>query len=198
MECWKNKRDAISSNAFIGDRMNYVSIKNCDIANGIGVRISLFVSGCTHHCKGCFNKEAWDFHYGKAFTEKEEEEILELLQPSYINGLSLLGGEPLEPINQERLLPFLKKVKKEYPNKTIWCYTGYLFDQDIVENMMKTNQVTKELMEYIDILVDGKFILEQKEANLRFRGSTNQRIIDVQKSLKQNKVIIWEGMKIEC
>lgn len=178
--------------------MNYASIKDCDIANGVGVRVSLFVSGCTHHCKGCFNKEAWDFHYGKPFTEKEELKLIELMRPDYIYGLSLLGGEPLEPRNQERLLPFLKKVKRKYPNKTIWCYSGYLFDQDIVEKMMKTSEITKELMKYIDVLVDGKFILEQKKADLRFRGSMNQRIIDVQKSLEQNKVILWEGMEEVC
>ena len=178
--------------------MNYASIKDCDIANGVGVRISLFVSGCTHHCKGCFNKEAWDFNYGMKFTKKEENKILELLEPSYINGLSLLGGEPLEPVNQEGLLPLLRKVKEKYPEKTIWCYTGYLFDHDIVENRIKKSEVTKELMNYIDVLVDGKFMLEFKKAGLRFRGSTNQRIIDVKKSLSQNKIVLWEGMRETC
>lgn len=178
--------------------MNYASIKNCDIANGVGVRVSLFVSGCTHRCKGCFNYEAWDFNYGKKFTKHEVTKILELLKPDYISGLSLLGGEPMEPQNQEELLPLLKMVKEQYPNKTIWCYSGYLFDDEICDQMMKESKVTREVMKYIDVLVDGKFEQDLKNPSLRFRGSSNQRIIDVKKSFEKKEVILWEGMNIEC
>ena len=178
--------------------MNYASIKNCDIANGVGVRVSLFVSGCTHHCKGCFNREAWDFKYGKKFTQKEIDQILELLKPDYICGLSLLGGEPLELVNQKGLLPLVKQVKEKYPTKSIWCYSGYLFDQEIRDQMMLEHEVTRELIKYIDVLVDGKFELTKKDPTLRFRGSSNQRIISVQESLRENKVVLWEGIEETC
>lgn len=169
--------------------MNFASIKNCDIANGIGVRISLFVSGCTHHCKNCFNSEAWDFNYGEKFTAKQQEYIKELLKPDYIAGLSLLGGEPMEPQNVKGLLPFIRDLKKSYPQKTIWCYSGYTFEQLLARNDADTN----ELLSYIDVLVDGKFVEELKDISLRFRGSSNQRIIDVKKTLAHdNKIILWE------
>lgn len=171
--------------------MNYASIKNCDIANGSGVRISLFVSGCTHHCKNCFNQEAWDFQYGEVFTEQTEEEILSLLSPSYIKGLSLLGGEPMEPANQEGLLPLLRKVKQTYPEKDIWCYSGYTLDY-ILEHMAEELPYTKELLSYIDVLVDGKFVEELKNPSLQFRGSSNQRLIDLPATLKEHKVILWQ------
>ena len=172
--------------------MNYATIKKCDVANGPGVRVSLFVSGCNHHCKGCFNQEAWDFNYGNEFTEKEENEVMEALKPEYINGLSLLGGEPLEPKNQEGLLPVVKKAKELYPNKKIWCYTGFLFDEQVLNGMDKTNETTHELLKYIDYVVDGKFVEELKNPGLRFRGSSNQRIIDVKETLKNNKVVLWD------
>lgn len=172
--------------------MNYADIKTADIANGKGVRVSLFVSGCNHHCKGCFNTEAWDFNYGKEFTEKEIDKIMEELDHSYVAGLSILGGEPLEYANQKGILPLVKKVKEKFPEKDIWCYTGYTFDRDITVNMFNNWEETKELMSYIDVLVDGKFELENKNLNLKFRGSSNQRIIDVQKSLKVHKVIPYE------
>lgn len=136
--------------------MNYATIKKCDVANGPGVRVSLFVSGCNHHCKGCFNREAWDFNYGNEFTEKEEKEVMEALKPEHIKGLSLLGGEPLEPKNQEGLLPVVKKAKELYPDKPIWCYTGYLFDEQVLNGMSKTNETTNELLKYIDYVVDRK------------------------------------------
>jgi len=175
--------------------MYFASIKKCDVANGTGVRVSLFVSGCTHHCKGCFNEEAWDFCYGNEFTKKEEDEIIEALKPDYIEGLSLLGGEPMEHANQIGLLPLLRRIKKELPNKTIWCYSGYLFDEQILKEQYHHWKETKEFLSYIDVLVDGKFDLEKKNASLFFRGSSNQRIIDVAKSLKENRVveIIMEG-----
>lgn len=168
--------------------MNYATIKATDVANGPGVRVSLFVSGCTHHCQGCFNAEAWDFSYGQPFTEAVGEEIMELLGHGYIAGLSLLGGEPLEPENQQALLPFLKKVKTRLPEKTIWCYSGYTFEH-IVGTMMAASQTTRELMDLIDVLVDGKFIEEKKNLNLRFRGSENQRILDVKRSLAAGKPV---------
>ncbi len=172
--------------------MNYADIKKADVANGLGVRVSLFVSGCTHHCKNCFNQEAWDFNYGKKFTEKEIDKIINELDHSYVAGLTLLGGEPLEHINQQGLLPLLRKVKEKFPKKNIWCYTGYTFENDIMGKMYKNWEETKELLSYIDVLVDGKFEEDKKDIKLRFRGSSNQRIIDVQKSLKENKAILFD------
>lgn len=173
--------------------MNYADIKQYDVANGPGVRVSLFVSGCTHHCKNCFNEETWDFQFGKPFTEKEQETILGYLEPDYIAGLSLLGGEPFEPSNQEGLLPLLRKVRQRFPQKTIWCYSGYLFDTQILGEMCPKWDMTKEMLSYLDILVDGRFVEEKKNLKLRFRGSENQRIIDVKQSLAQGTVIHWEG-----
>lgn len=171
--------------------MKYATIKKYDVANGPGVRVSVFVSGCNHHCKGCFNQEAWDFNYGNDFTEKEQEEVIEALEPEYMKGLSLLGGEPLELVNQKGLLPLVKKVKEKYPDKTIWCYTGYLFDKQVMGQMVPAHEETKELLKYIDYIVDGKFEEENKDLTLQFRGSSNQRIIDVQESLKNNNVVLW-------
>lgn len=170
--------------------MNYAEIKKTDIANGTGVRVSLFVSGCTHHCKGCFNAETWDFHYGKEFTEQTEEELLQALKPDFITGLTLLGGEPFEPENQRRLLPFLKKVREIYPKKTIWCYTGYLLDQELLSESRARCEITDEMLALLDVLVDGEFVLEKKDISLRFRGSANQRIIDVPKTLKEGKITV--------
>ena len=176
--------------------MNYADIKKIDVANGEGVRVSLFVSGCNHHCKNCFNREAWDFNYGNDFTEKEEKEIIDDLKPEYITGLSLLGGEPFEKTNQEGLVPLIKKVKETYPDKKIWCYTGFTFDKQILGQMIgeEHRETTKEMLDNIDYIVDGKFVEELKDPKLRFRGSSNQRIIDVKKSLQQNEVVIWDGL----
>ena len=172
--------------------MNYSDIKRIDVANGPGVRVSVFVSGCTHHCKGCFNPSTWDFNYGQPFTEETIETILEYLKPDHIEGLSLLGGEPFEHENQKGLLPLLRKVKELYPNNTIWAFSGYLLDEDILGRMCKQWKETKEMISYIDVLVDGEFKLEQKIPGLRFKGSANQRTIDVKESLKQNKIIqLW-------
>lgn len=173
--------------------MNFAEIKPYDVANGTGVRVSLFVSGCTHHCKDCFNQETWDFNYGNPFTEKEIEDIIEYMKPAYIAGLTLLGGEPLEPVNQEGLLPLLRRVHTLYPEKTVWCFTGYLFDGDITERMCRESEKTRELLSYIDILVDGEFVAERKNLKINFRGSDNQRIIDVKKSLEAGSLIHWEG-----
>lgn len=172
--------------------MNYADIKYIDVANGPGVRVSLFVSGCTHHCKNCFNQETWDFNYGKPFTDTELEQIIGYLKPDYIKGLSLLGGEPLEYKNQQGLLPLLRRVKEIYPQKTIWCYTGFLFDKDVLQKMMVMWPETRELIHYIDILVDGPFVEEKKDLNLIFKGSSNQRIIDVKQSLEHSEIILWE------
>ena len=161
--------------------MNYGNIKECDIADGPGVRVSLFVSGCRHHCKGCFNKETWDFGYGKPYTKETEDEIIRLLAPSYIQGLTLLGGEPFEPENQKELAGLLKRVRETYPDKDIWCYTGYLYDVDLPEGGRVHTEVTEEMLSYIDVLVDGEFIEEEKDVTLVFRGSRNQRIIELGK-----------------
>lgn len=175
--------------------MNYAAIKKYDIANGPGVRVSLFVSGCTHHCPGCFNQETWDFDYGKPFDSDVINEILEALQPSYIHGFSLLGGEPFEYKNQLGLLPLLKEIKESFPNKDIWCYTGYDFEKDLLGNMAKKWMETYDMLSCIDILVDGRFIEAKKDPALRFRGSSNQRIINVNRSLKEDKIILWDDTK---
>lgn len=171
--------------------MKYAEIKNNDIANGEGVRVTLFVSGCTHHCKGCFNPMTWDFEYGEEFTEETAQSILDMLSPSYIKGLTLLGGEPFEPVNQRGLLPLLKKVRELYPNKTVWCYSGYLFDKELLSDSRARCEVTDELLGCIDILVDGEFVMEKKNIMLQFRGSENQRIIDVKKSLASGEVVLY-------
>ena len=172
--------------------MNYADIKRADISNGTGVRVSLFVSGCNHRCEYCFNKETWDFNYGKKFTDVEKNKIFNELNKPYITGLSLLGGEPMEHINQMGLLPLVKEVKEKYPNKDIWCYTGFTFDTDIIQKMSKNWKETSELLSYIDVMVDGKFVEELKDIRLKFRGSSNQRIIDVQQSLLKNEVVLYE------
>ncbi len=172
--------------------MNYATIKPVDVANGPGVRVSLFVSGCNHHCKDCFNSEAWDFAYGEPFTEEVEEEILHLLEPDYIKGLTLLGGEPMEPQNQEALLPFVRKVRARFPQKSIWCFSGYEFDREIVGRMMKESAVTRELVPLFDVMVDGRFVAEKRNLSLKFRGSENQRILDVKASLAAGEVVWCE------
>ena len=169
--------------------MNYSGIKSRDVANGPGVRVSLFVSGCTHHCKGCFNPETWDFKYGDPFTAQVEEQILGLLEPWYVKGLSLLGGEPMEPANQEALLPFLRRVKENYPDKTIWCYSGYRYEEDLASGRL--SPLTEEILCLLDVLVDGEFHLEEKDPRLKFRGSANQRLIDVPASRAAGHVVLW-------
>ena len=171
--------------------MNYGNIKNTDIANGEGIRVTLFVSGCTHHCKNCFNPETWDFCYGKPFTKEVEDNLIKMLEPDYIQGLTLLGGEPMEPKNQEALLPLVKRVREVYGNKkNIWCYTGYTLDRDLLGESRAKCKHTKELLENIDVLVDGPFIEDLKNISLKFRGSSNQRIINLPETLKQNEIIL--------
>lgn len=169
--------------------MNYVSIKKTDVANGPGIRVSLFVSGCSHHCKGCFNPETWDFNAGTLFTTKTIEEILDYCSPDYIQGLTLLGGDPFEPENQQGLLPLVREFKKRFPDKDIWAFTGYLFE-DILNNMCKKNTYSKEFISYVDVLVDGPFIESLKDLRLKFKGSSNQRTIDVNASLLNNTIIL--------
>lgn len=172
--------------------MYYSEIKECDVANGPGVRVTLFVSGCTHHCKGCFNEMTWDFQYGREFEKEDAENIIKLLEPPYIAGLTLLGGEPLEYRNQQGLLPLLRMVKETYPGKTIWCYTGYLYDRDILDDFCGKWEETKELLSYLDVIVDGEFVEAKKDISLRFRGSSNQRIIDVKKSRETGGIVLWK------
>lgn len=172
--------------------MNYCNIKNCDIANGTGVRVTLFVSGCRNHCKGCFQKETWDFSYGEEFTAETENAILEMLAPSYINGLTILGGEPFEEENQRALLPFVKKVRKTFPEKDIWIYSGYTFENMLTEGMRPRCEVTSKLLSFMDVLVDGRFEEDKKNISLKFRGSENQRIIDIQKSAKEGRIVLLE------
>lgn len=172
--------------------MNYATIKKCDVANGPGVRVSLFVSGCSHHCPGCFNPETWDFNYGQAFNSDVINEIIQALEPSYIHGFTLLGGEPFEHKNQQGVLPLLREIKAKFPNKDIWCYTGYDFEKDILGRMVGTWDETKEMLSYIDVLVDGEFVEARKDLALRFRGSSNQRIIKVPESLEKDTIILWD------
>lgn len=171
--------------------MNYATIKARDVANGPGVRTVLFVSGCTHHCKGCFQPETWDFSYGNPFTDVEEQAILQHLSPDFMAGLTLLGGEPLEPQNQAVLLPFLQKVREKYSEKSIWCFTGYTLETDILAKKLGDWDVTSQLLSLIDVLVDGEFIEAQKNLNLRFRGSSNQRLLDLPATLKEHRAILW-------
>lgn len=172
--------------------MNYATIKDCDIANGPGVRVSLFVSGCTHHCKGCFNEEAWDFNFGKPFTQQTVNDILKMLEPGYIKGLTLLGGEPFEPENQPAILDLLRQVKQKFPEKSIWAFSGYLFDKDILAGKLGPWEITKEYIGYLDVIVDGRFVQEKKDLSLRFRGSSNQRIINVPASIQSGEIVLWK------
>ncbi len=174
--------------------MYYGDIKNCDAANGPGVRISLFVSGCTHKCKGCFNEATWDFCYGDPYGQEQEDKIIELLRPSYITGLTVLGGEPMEPQNQPEVLKLLRRVRKEFgDSKSIWVYSGYLFDKDIVGRMFNEVPETKELISLVDVMMDGPFVLELLDKTLYFRGSSNQRAIDVPATIADNyNIHIWE------
>ena len=171
--------------------MNYATIKPRDIANGPGVRVSLFVSGCRHKCKNCFNKEAWDFSYGKPFGTDTVEEILKALEPDYVSGFSLLGGEPFEPENTFELALLLKKIKSQFPQKSIWCYTGFVFDAELLK---QNNPNVRKMLENIDVLVDGRFVEELKSPALIFRGSSNQRIIDVKASLNSGETVLLEGI----
>ncbi len=170
--------------------MNYAGIKYCDIANGLGCRTVLFVSGCRNHCKDCFQPHTWDFHYGEVFDEKIQQEILDSLKPTYVKGLTLLGGEPFEPENQQALVPFVRKVREEYPDKDIWAFTGYIYDKDLIEGGHKYCEYTDELLSKIDVLVDGPFVAEEKDITLKFRGSRNQRVLDLKETRLAGKIVL--------
>ncbi len=172
--------------------MNYGEIKNCDIADGLGVRVSLFVSGCRHCCKGCFNEMTWDFSYGQPFTSATEQLLLDMLTPDYIDGLTLLGGEPMEPENQQVLVPFLHKVREQFPGKNIWCYTGCVLETQLLGESKWRCEVTDEMLSMIDVLVDGEFVLARRNISLAFRGSDNQRIIDLKKTLECGETVVMD------
>ena len=174
--------------------MYFGEIKNCDIANGQGVRVTLFVSGCTNRCEGCFQPQTWDFHYGRPFTKETEDELLAMLAPSYINGLTLLGGEPMEPENQRALLPFVRRVRETYPEKTVWCYSGFTLEELLTDGSHPRCEATDGLLALIDVLVDGKFVLAKKDISLRFRGSSNQRLLDLPATLREGKPVLWDGV----
>ena len=175
-----------------GDAMNYAEIKYCDIANGIGVRTTLFVSGCRHHCEGCFNPVQWDFAAGEPFTTEVEDQILQSLEPAYITGLTLLGGEPMEQENQAGLLPFLQRVKERFPEKGIWLYSGFTWEQLTQGPSRAYGKLVPQILDLLDVLVDGPFVLAKKDISLRFRGSSNQRLIDVPASLATGEVVLWQ------
>ena len=171
--------------------MRYGNIKKCDIANGVGVRTVLFVSGCTHHCKGCFQPETWDFSYGEPYTKETENEIVESLRPSYINGLTLLGGEPFEPANQRELVGLLRRIRRELPDKTVWAFSGYTWEELTGQSRARC-EVTEEMLSMIDVLVDGEYMEEKRNISLRFRGSEDQRLIDVPKTRETGAVVLWD------
>ena len=170
--------------------MNYAGIKYCDIANGTGCRTTLFVSGCRNACRGCFQPQTWAFDYGEEFDAKIQQEILDSLAPAYVQGLTLLGGEPFEEENQEELVPFLRRVKEQYPGKNIWAFTGYLYDRDLQPGGRKHTPWTDEMLSMIDVLVDGPFVLEEKDITLKFRGSRNQRIIDLAATRQTGELVL--------
>lgn len=173
--------------------MNYGNIKNYDIANGEGIRVTLFVSGCTNHCENCFQPQTWDFNYGQLFTRETEDSIIEMLKPDYINGLTLLGGEPFEPVNQRGLVPFLHRVRETYPNKTVWAFSGFTLDKELLrDGSYPRCEVTDEMLSLIDVLVDGRYVERLHDISLRFRGSSNQRLIDMNETRKKGEIVLWD------
>lgn len=174
--------------------MNYAAIKWYDISNGPGVRVSLYVSGCRNHCKGCFNRETWDFDYGEKFTEEVEKKIINGLKPDYISGFTLLGGDPFEPENARELAPFMKRLRAAYPDKSFWCFTGYDLDAELLSGKQADLSDVMDMLGTLDVLVDGRFVEEKKDLNLRFRGSSNQRIILVKPTLERDEVVLWDGI----
>ena len=172
--------------------MHYGEIKNCDIANGEGVRVTLFVSGCTNHCKNCFQPQTWDFCYGQPFTAETEETLLAMLAPDHINGLTLLGGEPFEPENQRALVPFLRRVRERFPGKSIWSFSGFTLEEMQTDGAHPRCEVTDEMLSLLDVLVDGRYVDELHDISLRFRGSSNQRLIDLKETRRQGKIVLWD------
>ena len=173
--------------------MYYGEIKNCDIANGLGVRVTLFVSGCTNHCENCFQPQTWAFDYGQPFTRETEDKLIEMLRPAYVNGLTLLGGEPFEPDNQRALLPFLRRVKRELPEKTVWAFSGFTLDEELLrDGSYPRCEVTDDLLALVDVLVDGRYVERLHDISLRFRGSSNQRLIDMNETRRCGKIVLWD------
>ncbi|MGN0807030.1 MAG: anaerobic ribonucleoside-triphosphate reductase activating protein [Candidatus Coproplasma sp.] len=174
--------------------MNYATIKWYDISNGPGVRVSLYVSGCRNHCKGCFNKETWDFTYGEPFTKEVEDKIIEAMKPDYISGFTLLGGDPFEPENSQVLAPFMKRLRAAYPEKSFWCFTGYDLDAELLSGKKGDLNDVMDILHTLDVLVDGRFVEEKKDLNLRFKGSSNQRTILVKPTLEKDEIVLWDGV----
>lgn len=175
--------------------MHYGMLKKCDIADGPGVRVSLFVSGCTNRCPGCFQPETWDFAFGEPFTAETEAEIFAELKKPYVAGLTLLGGDPFEPENQRALVPVLRRVREQFPTKTVWAYSGFTLDGELLRDGSHPRcEVTDEMLSLIDVLVDGRFVREKKNLRLRFRGSENQRLIDLNRSRETGGIVLWEGL----
>lgn len=172
--------------------MNYGAIKKTDIANGVGVRVTLFVSGCRNHCPGCFQPETWDFTYGKHFDEETMQEILKAMEPAYITGFTMLGGEPFEPENQPEVCRILTRIRHAYPQKSLWSYTGYTLDKDMVPGGAKYTEDTDKILSLLDVVVDGRFEENQKDVALLFRGSRNQRIIDMRQTIKAGSIVLWD------
>lgn len=172
--------------------MYYGNIKNCDIADGEGVRVTLFVSGCTNRCEHCFQPETWDFHYGEPFTREVEDKIISMLTPSYINGLTILGGEPFEPSNQRDLLPFLVRVREVYPDKTVWAFSGFTLEELLCDGAHPRCEVTDDILSLLDVLVDGRYVHEKRNLMLKFRGSSNQRLIDMKATLSSGNIVLWD------
>lgn len=176
--------------------MYYGEIKKCDVADGPGVRVSLFVSGCRHHCEGCFNAKTWDFSFGQVYTAEVEQSLLDAMAPDYISGFTFLGGEPMEPENRPFVFSLAKKLRERFPEKTIWLYSGYTFETDILE-WAKDDEIVKNLLPLLDVIVDGEFILKEKNLNLKFRGSANQRLIDVKRSLTEGKTVLCDESNLK-
>lgn len=173
--------------------MYYGEIKNCDIANGEGIRVTLFVSGCTNHCENCFQPQTWAFDYGQPFTRETEDKLIEMLRPAYVNGLTLLGGEPFEPDNQRALLPFLRRVKSELPEKTVWAFSGFTLDEELLrDGSYPRCEVTDDLLALVDVLVDGRYVERLHDISLRFRGSSNQRLIDMNETRRCGRIVLWD------
>jgi anaerobic ribonucleoside-triphosphate reductase activating protein len=174
--------------------MNYATIKWCDVSNGPGVRVSLYVSGCRNHCKNCFNPETWDFNYGEPFTKEVEDKIIEAMKPSYIRGFTLLGGDPFEPENQEALVDFLERLCRIYPEKSFWCFTGYDYERDLLTGKQGNHDTVMRMLNCFDVLVDGRFMEDKKDLTLRFKGSSNQRTILIKPSLETDEVVLWDNI----
>lgn len=176
--------------------MNYATIKFNDISNGPGVRVSLYVSGCRNHCKGCFNPETWDFNYGNPFTKEVEDRIIEAMKPDHIKGFTLLGGDPFEPENAKVLAPFMERLRAIYPHKSFWCFTGYDYERDLLTGKLGDGDIVMRILNTLNVLVDGRFIEEKKDLNLRFKGSSNQRTILVKESLERDEVVLWDNESV--